>query len=84
MPGKCRIQESWLKKAEYKDWILSTENKYTAKCGPCSKIIQLGAMGESILRQHSNGLKHKKLVKDNQCVVKIAEFADNSEYSMLL
>ena len=82
MPGKCKFQETWLQKKDYKDWLKRRNNPYTAMCSLCLKTLQLGSMGEAIIRQHAKGSKHQNLIKQRrQVAVTIDDFNDSSSQS---
>ena len=74
MPGgKCVFQEQWLQKTEFRRWLASVPgNKRQAKCTLCKKVVDIAAMGESALRSHAKGGKHKDLAEQN--VVTVNQF----------
>lgn len=55
MPGNCIFNVLWLTKDQYKEWLLSTNNKHKAKCRVCNKEIEIGRMGESAVKVHMKG-----------------------------
>ena len=64
MPGNCRFQSNWLKKEEYKEWLLKDPtNIHNARCGICRKTFSIAYMGEHGLKSHSVGKKHEQAIK---------------------
>ena len=64
MPGKCNFNDKWLHLVEYRSWLQKvTENPHKAYCVLCMKQIDIAAMGESALKSHASGLKHKDAEK---------------------
>ena len=64
MPGKCNFNDKWLHLVEYRSWLQKvTENTHKAYCVLCMKQIDIAAMGESALKSHASGLKHKDAEK---------------------
>ena len=62
MPGKCTFNDNWTSNASYKDWVIrDPSSKVKARCRFCQKSFDCSNMGESALRSHMNGKKHKEL-----------------------
>ena len=62
MPGKCTFNDNWTSNASYKDWVIrDPSSKLKARCRFCQKSFDCSNMGESALRSHMNGKKHKEL-----------------------
>ena len=40
-------------------WVKETDNKHKAHCRACNKDIDVAQMGESALRSHASGDRHK-------------------------
>ena len=47
----------WLKRYP---WVKETDNKHKAHCRACNKDIDVAQIGESALRSHASGDRHKK------------------------
>ncbi|KAK0143227.1 hypothetical protein N1851_018653 [Merluccius polli] len=62
MPGKCQFNNVWLHLDKYKTWLEKVEDPSKARCGLCSKIIDISNMGEAALTSHAKGAKHKAVV----------------------
>ncbi|XDV39420.1 hypothetical protein PO909_008670 [Leuciscus waleckii] len=62
MPGKCRFNNVWLHLETYKTWLEKVQDPRKARCGLCSKIIDISNMGESALASHAKGAKHQAVV----------------------
>ena len=62
MPGKCTFSENWTSHVAYKDWILrDSSSQHKARCRLCQKSFDCSNMGESALKSHMGGRKHKEL-----------------------
>jgi len=62
MPGKCTFSENWTSHMVYKDWILrDSSSQQEARCCFCQKSFDCSNMGESALKSHMRGSKHKEL-----------------------
>ena len=61
--GKCSFKQQWLQKREYSAWLKQDEKKENARCSVCVKTFDISNMGESTLRRHQDGSKHKANMK---------------------
>lgn len=62
MPGKCVFNESWITHSAYKNWIVKDRSSiHKARCKLCQKSFDISNMGESGLKSHLSGKKHKEL-----------------------
>ena len=62
MPRKCTFSENWTSHVAYKDWILrDSSSQHKARCRLCQKSFYRSNMGESALKSHRRGSKHKYL-----------------------
>ncbi len=62
--GDCVFSDAWLEKEEYKCWLGPSPegSKRRANCRLCRKDFDIANMGESALKSHAQGAKHKRLV----------------------
>ena len=60
MPRVCTFQESWLRKVDYRLWLLGdkTNPDTSARCRCCLKSFDVSNMGESAIKSHMKGQKH--------------------------
>ncbi|XP_070390112.1 uncharacterized protein [Dermacentor albipictus] len=61
MPGgKCKFQSAWLQHTDYRHWVRpEPSDPYRAKCAICQKTVDIATMGESALKSHQKGAKHR-------------------------
>ena len=62
--GECVFNDLWLQKKEYKEWLGRDPNgsNRQAYCRVCKKSFDVANMGESALKSHAHGSKHKKFL----------------------
>ena len=61
---KCTFQDVWLKHEKYKEWIeRDVSDSNSARCCACRKSFCMASMGESAVRSHGEGAKHKTLLE---------------------
>jgi hypothetical protein len=77
--GKCTFNLIWLDNCDYKEWLATTADKYTASCKLCKDIIKLSTMGERSLRSHMNSKKHT----NRQTAISMARSKQTSMSSFL-
>ena len=66
MPAKCKFQDSWLYKNEYKEWLLKVPSDiHSARCSVCLKSFKVDNMGESALVSHAKSTGHQKAIKNS-------------------
>ena len=64
MPGKCKFQNSWLNKEQYKGWLLKEPSDiHSARCSACLKSFKVENMVESALVSHTKSAGHKQAIK---------------------
>ena len=64
MPGVCTFRELWLDNSTYAGWLTKDlKSKHSAHCLVCCKSFDISNMGESALRSHMSGQKHKELMQ---------------------
>lgn len=57
--GKCVFNRKWLSDAKF-SWVKEFKgDKHKAMCCACNKVIDIERMGESALKSHVKGEKHK-------------------------
>ena len=71
--GKCVFNRKWLSDAKF-SWVKQFKsNKHKAMCCVCNKVIDIERMGESALKSHMKGEKHKRNAgatsSSTQCVL---------------
>lgn len=71
------FQIDWLENPLYSEWLKSREDKKTAYCKKCSKIIELSNMGEQALKSHIKGKKHTSNMKPMNCFFKVVSVPSN-------
>jgi len=74
MPGQCIFNVHWLEDDQYAQWLTSVNNKSKACRKLCLKDIDIGNMGESALKRHAAGAKHKHLTKSLKKDPKVQKF----------
>ena len=58
--GKCVFNRKWLSDAKF-SWVKEFKgDKHKAMCCVCNKVIDKESMGESALKSHMKGEKHKR------------------------
>ena len=58
--GKCVFNRKWLSDAKF-SWVKEFKgDKQKAMCCACNKVIEIERMGESALKSHMKGEKHKR------------------------
>ena len=58
--GKCVFNRKWLSGAKF-SWVKEFKgDKHKAMCCVCNKVIDIERMGESTLKSHMKGEKHKR------------------------
>lgn len=68
MPGKCGFNPEWTQKEQYRPWLEPLKGDRTkARCTLCPKVFDIASMGESALRSHMKGEKHKSLAANSTC-----------------
>ena len=61
--GKCVFRESWLYHPAYNSGLARVSgNSRNARCVLCRRDFDISNMGESALKSHAKGEKHKQLV----------------------
>jgi len=65
MPGDCSFNLAWLRNDSYKEWLVQDKllPGSGARCKVCLKSFDIRSMGESALKSHMNGKKHRELTK---------------------
>lgn len=61
MPGRCAFSLLWLRKDEYKQWLVPSKDINKGKCKICAKDIEIATMGEAALKVHMKGKCYFKL-----------------------
>jgi len=51
MPGQCVFDVHWLQDEQYVLWLTSVNDKNKTRCKICLKDIDIGNMGESVLKR---------------------------------
>ena len=74
MPGQYIFNVHWLEDEQFARWLTSVNDKNKARSKLCLKDIDIGNMGESALKRHAAGAKHKDLTKLLENDPKIHEF----------
>jgi len=74
MPGQCVFSVHWLEDEQYSQWLTSVADQHKALCKLCLKDIDTGNMGESALKRHAAGVKHKELIKFLEKDTKVMDF----------
>jgi len=74
MPGQCIFNVRWLEAEQYVRWLTSVNDKNKARCKLCLKDIDIDNMGESALKRHADGAKHKDLTKSLEKDPKVHKF----------
>jgi len=74
MPGQCNFNVHWLEDEQYARWLTLVGDKRKARCKLCLKDIDIGSMGESALKRHASGAKHKDLIKLLEKDTKVVDF----------
>ena len=67
MDKKTSFNVDWLNNPAYNKWIAKDENPYKAQCRVCYTSFLLSNMGETALKSHSAGSKHKKNLTNSTC-----------------
>ena len=58
--GKCAFNRKWLSDAKF-SWVKEFKgDKHKAMCCVYNKVIDIESMGESALKSHMKGEKHKR------------------------
>ena len=71
--GNCVLNSAWLKMDCYSSWLVQDKLKpaSNARCKICLKSFDIANMGESALKSHMGGKKHKERVQPKQTVIVI-------------